>query len=165
MKKELAMGMLAEVKPEVAIGHSLWEAHACIGVWALCACLAMLRKVVDLWSAEYRDKHGMKFNKSAGEKDNVYWRLQKIASENRLYSESIHSIIDALRLDANDALHDKTTCFGGTIGRFDGSQLADIRNPFQLLHQTTVYLIRSTMPNVKVMYSDSSRWSKDPPSN
>src|SRR5262245_7131602 len=89
---------LAEARSEDAIKHAIWEAHACIGQWAFCASLAMLRKAVDLWSAKYRDEHGLAFDKSKGEKDDIYWRLQKIAEQNRLYADSIHEVINGLRL-------------------------------------------------------------------
>ena len=55
---------LRKVDPREAMVHALWESHACIGQWAFCACLAMLRKAIDIWSAVYRDQHGMTFDKT-----------------------------------------------------------------------------------------------------
>jgi hypothetical protein len=154
------MPILREVTINEAIGHALWEAHACIGQWAFCACLAMLRKALDLWSADYRDRNGMTFNK--GEHDNLYWRLQKIAGANALYRDSIHKIIDGIRLDANDAVHDSFVCSGGHSGTYEGPEIMAIRGPVEELHQLVVNLIRATMPGVVVVYSDASRWRSRP---
>ena len=154
---------LREAEPHEAIVHALWESHACIGRWAFCACLAMLRKAIDLWSAWYRDQHGMTFDSSAGERDNLYWRLQKIAAENKLYHHSIHEIIDSLRIDANDAVHEAVVCAGGHSGSYDGAAIMAIRGPFENLHSLVVKLITTTMPELKIVYSDLSRWRDKPP--
>ena len=154
---------LHEVNPNEAIIHALWESHTCIGQWAFCACLAMLRKAIDLWSAWYRDRHGMTFDRIAGEKDNIYWRLQKIATENKLYRDSIHTIIDGLRLDANDAVHAVVICAGGQPGDYDGAAIVAIREPFEYLHSLVVKLISTTMPGTNILYSDHSRWRDKPP--
>lgn len=153
--------MLKTVSVDEAIAHALWEAHTCIGQWAFCACLAMLRKALDLWSAEYRDRHGMTFNKAEKEHDNLYWRLRKISEDNPLYNEAIHSIIDELRLDANDAVHLSTVCAGGRIGTFDGPAIISIRQPYEQLHRLIVSLVTTTMPNMRIIYSDTSRWKKE----
>jgi hypothetical protein len=157
------MPIVREVSINEAIGHALWEAHACIGQWAFCACLAMLRKALDLWSTEYRDRHGMTFDNNHGERDNLYWRLQKIASANALYRDSIHKIIDGIRLDANDAVHDSSVCSGGRVGTYDGSAILAIRGPVERLHALVVNLILTTMPGVSVVYSAKSRWRPTPP--
>jgi len=154
---------LREVDRREAIVHSLWEAHVCIGQWAFCACLAMLRKSVDLWSAGYRDQHQMTFDASAGERDNTYWRLSKIAGENKLYRESIHAIIDGLRLDANEAVHESVVCTGGQSGSYDGVAIVMIREPYERLHDLIVQLIVTTTPGLTPIYSETSRWREKPP--
>jgi hypothetical protein len=155
------MPILRETSFNNAIGHALWEAHACIGQWAFCACLAMLRKALDLWSSDYRDKQGMSFNK--GENDNLFWRLKKIAEGNALYRDSIHQIIDAIRLDANDAVHNCFVCSGGHVGTRDGPTISALRAPVQKLHQLVVNLITTTTRDIEIVYSDESRWKTTPP--
>lgn len=88
----------------------------------------------------------MTFDKSAGEKDNIYWRLQKIAAENKLYRDSIHAIIDGLRLDANDAIHEPVICAGGRAGSYDGAAIVAIKEPFEHVHSLIFNLINTTMP-------------------
>src|SRR5258706_8992941 len=124
--RDAARITLEETSREEAIRHALWEAHACVGQWAFCASLAMLRKAVDLWSAKYRDEHGLTFEKSKNERDNIYWRLQKIAEQNPLYAGSVHEVIDGLRLDANDAVHEALVCPGGRSGSYDGEAITAI---------------------------------------
>lgn len=140
-----------------AIGHALWEADACMKEWAYCAALTMMRKALDLWSADYRDRMALTFNKNAGEKDDLYWRLKKIAEQNPLYQVSIHTIIDGLRLSANEAVHEPTVCFGGTTGTFDAGDLVMIENPPKVLHATVVTLIAMSMPGVPVKYASRRR--------
>ena len=154
---------LRAVEPSEAIRHALWEAHACIGQWTFCAFLAMLRKAVDLWSAGYRDTHEMTFDRATGEKDDIYWRLRKIADANPLYQGSIHEIIDGLRLDANEAVHDPTVCVGGQSGTWDGAGTMAIRGRAERLHGLVLSLISTTTPNFQAYYSDTSRWRKAPP--
>jgi hypothetical protein len=152
---------LRRVSVNEAMAHALWEAHACIGQWAFCACLAMLRKAVDLWSGDYRDRNGMTFNKEAGERDDVFWRLRKIAEANPLYKDSIHLIIDGLRDEGNDALHDPVVCAGGRSGTYDGSAIENIRGPFVRLHALVVDLIKTTS-RLTPLYSDERRWPDKP---
>jgi hypothetical protein len=157
------MPILREVSSDKAIGHALWEAHACIGQWAFCACLTMLRKALDIWSADYRDRSGMSFDKTKGERDILYWRLKKIAESNALYRDSIHQIIDGIRLDANDAVHNCFMCVAGFVGTRDGSTIAALREPVEKLHQLVVNLIVTTRRDIEVGYSDESRWKPTPP--
>lgn len=155
------MAIIRETSIDKAIGHALWEAHACIGQWAFCACLAMLRKALDLWSADYRDRSGMTFSKP--EWDNLYWRLQKIAAANTLYRDSIHTIIDGVRLDANDAVHNSFVCSGDRTGTYDGPEIMAIREPVEKLHQLVVNLIHATKSGIHVVYSDKACWRPTPP--
>jgi len=145
-----------------AIGHSLWEAHACVGPWAFCAGLAMLRKAIDLWSGIYRDKYGMRFLIKNKEKDNLYWRLHKIAEKNNLYKDSIHTIIDKLRIKANENIHEPYVCSGGRAGTYYGDEITQRKNTFLSLHKVVVDLIASTMPDVEIIYSDKNEWKKSP---
>ena len=156
------MNTLREVPINEAIKHTLWEAHACIGQWAFCACLAMLRKALDLWSGEYRDLYRMTFDKAKGEKDVLYWRLKKIADDNKLYRDSISHIIDGLRISANEAVHDSTVCEGGRVGTFDGIAIESIRQPYLQIFQLVVDLITTTLEDIRVVYSDSSQWREKP---
>ena len=153
---------LREVERGEAIDHALWEAHASIGQWAICASLAMLRKAVDLWSADYRDRHDLSFDASAGERDNVYWRLQKIAAANPLYRDSIHEIVDGLRLDANDAVHQAVVCAGGHAGTYDAAAITAIQSPALRLHSLVSQLVATTMRGVIPKQSDTSRWRGKP---
>ena len=153
---------LREVERSEAIGHALWEAHTCIGQWAICAALAMLRKVVDLWSADYRDRHDLTFDASVGERDNVYWRLQKIAVANPLYGDAIHEILDGLRIDANDAIHQAIVCAGGHEGTYDAAAIMAIRAPALKLHGLVSQLVATTLRSFKPKISDESRWRGKP---
>ena len=149
--------ILRNASPKEAIGHALWEADACMKEWAFCAALAMMRKALDLWSADYRDRMNLTFDKAAGERDDLYWRLKKIAEQNPLYRESVHTILDGLRLSANEAVHDPTVCAGGTSGTFDGSGLVMIEGPPNRLHATVVTLITMSMPGIPVVYANRRR--------
>lgn len=135
---------LKEVDMRIAIFHALEEAYKCIDAHAFCACLVMIRKAIDLWSSWYRDQHGMTFNKQAREKDDLYWRLAKIAAANPLYDLSIHHIIDALRLEANSTVHDPIICTPppGNYGPYKEV----IIKPYQDLHAQVTTLIISTLP-------------------
>ncbi len=135
--------LLTKVDPIRAIHHALREAHDCIQYRHYCGALSLLRKVVDLWSGLYRDKHGMAFNREAGESDNVYWRLKKIADENKIYRDALHDIIDGLRLNGNGALHDPTICVD-LVGTYDGISLANIKAPYERLFATTAKLVELT---------------------
>jgi hypothetical protein len=105
----------------------------------------------------------MAFDKQAGERDRLYWRLTKIAAENRLYRDSIHQIIDGLRLSANDAIHDSTVCSGGQPRSLDAVVIVSLREPIEDLHRTVVTLVAATMPDIRIVYSDQSRWRREPP--
>ncbi len=124
-----------------AIGHALGEARSCFGHSEYCAGLAMLRKAVDLWSAAYRDEHGMTFDRTANERDNLYWRLQKIAEANPLYKSTVHEIVDGLRISANEAVHDPVVCFWGTTGTFEVSARVLRDEPYDYLHSTISKLV------------------------
>jgi len=99
---------LMKVDRESAMEHALKEARVCINAGAFCACLAMLRKALDLWTAEYRDRFELVFG--GKERDTLHWRLQKIADANPIYAATVHAAINGLKLDANDALHDEVMC-------------------------------------------------------
>ncbi len=149
--------LVRKVERVEAIRHSLWEAQVCIVRLAICGSLAMLRKAVDLWSADYRDRHGLTFDATAGERDNVYWRLQKIAGANPLYRDSIHEIVDGLRLDANDAIHEPVVCRGGHAVSLDAAGIAAIQAPALKLSTFVSQLIATTMRGVVPTESDVAR--------
>ena len=147
----MARVLLREVDPKQAIAHAIWEARTCVDAWAFCAALAMLRKAIDLWSVEYQERHGLSFDSKAGEKDNIFWRLQKIAGENKLYADAIHQVIDELRLDANDAVHNSKVCIGENRG-YQGHQTLEtplspdsIKAPYSRLVTLVSGLISMTM--------------------
>lgn len=151
---------LIECPPLEAIEHAIWESDVCIGQWAFCASLTMLRKALDLWSGLYRDQHNMTF--ARGERDNLYWRLRKIADANPLYRDSIHEVMDSLRIDANDAVHNAFVCAGGRPGTYDGPAIVAIRDPYIELQGRVMYLISSTTPGWTPMMSDKNRWRDRP---
>jgi len=151
----MAQLSLRRVAPREAIAHALWEADVCLRQRAFCACLAMLRKALDLWSAEYRDTHGLTFNRGAGERDDVYWRLRKIADENKLFQTSIDTILDSLALappsasaagrdSAHDGDEDAIVCRGGSPFGDDGLLGVRTRDSYKRLHDMVVHLIGST---------------------
>ena len=107
----------------------------------------------------------MTFDKKLGERDILYWRLRKIADANPLYRESIHNIIDSIRLDANDAVHNSSVCLGGRAGTYDGDAIMAIRHPFERLHALVVKLITSTMSDIFVVYSHEARWRPASPTS
>ncbi len=130
-----------------AIRHALWEASQAMSrPWMFCACVAMLRKTVDIWSKYFRDELGITFNK--GERDDLKTRLQKIAEANKLYRETIGTVIDRLRIDANEALHDVNTCVGGRGGTWDGPAIVAIEAPYRELWSLVMNLLSGTMPGL-----------------
>lgn len=135
------------VTPREAIAHALWEADVCLRQWAFCGCLAMLRKALDLWSAGYRDKHGLAFNQGVGERDDLYGRLRKIAEENKLYEETIHTIIDGVHEDAPDGA---VVCRGGYVSSYDGLAAMRTKECYRRLHELVVTLIAATTPDLPI---------------
>jgi hypothetical protein len=152
---------LRRVGPREAIAHALWEAGACLRSCAFCACLAMLRKALDLWSLEYRARHGLHENERGGAGD-LTTRLTKIAEENRLYSATIAAILDAL--SAGDAqgdlpsgggssrtgpsLYGGIVCRGGYASSHDGYAISRIKETYRALHEQVITLIAATTPDL-----------------
>lgn len=148
-KRRLSRVKLFElVDPPKAILHALDEAGGCITNWHLCAATAMIRKALDLWSGEYRDKHDLKFDRQAGERDDLFWRLEKIAAQNPLYRDSIHTIMQQLRDDGNDALHHPMVCIRPSTP-FPGMVHSDSRRAIRETLRQVAALIASTMPVVR----------------
>lgn len=81
----------------------------------------------------------------------------------RISSTAIHAIINDLRSDANDAIHEPIVCAGGQPGSYDGAAIMAIREPFERLHSLVINLINTTMPGLTIVYSDRSRWRDKPP--
>lgn len=133
------------VSVHAAITHALSEAYNCIERSNFCAGVAMMRKSVDLWSKDWRDSNKITFSKRKRENDNLYWRLKKFAAQNPAYEESVHHIIDALRIQANEALHDATICpeHISRPGRFP-TPYHDLRVPFHQVHDLVESVIKAT---------------------
>jgi hypothetical protein len=152
---------LRRAAPREAIAHALWEADVCLRQRAFCACLAMLRKALDLWSAEYRDTHGLTFNRGGGERDDVYWRLRKIAGENKLFQTAIDTILDSLtfappsasitpRDGAHDGEAEAIVCRGGSLFGDDGLLAGRTKESYRRLHEMVVHLIASTAADLPI---------------
>lgn len=152
---------LRRAAPREAIAHALWEADVCLRQGAFCACLAMLRKTVDLWSAEYRDTHGLTFNPGGGERDNVYWRLRKIAGENKLFQTAIGTILDSLtfappfasiapRDGAHDGEAEAIICRGASLFGTDGLLAVRTKDSYRRLYEMVVHLIASTEADLPI---------------
>lgn len=131
-----------------AIAHALWEADVCIRQWAFCACLAMLRQALDLWSGEYRDRYGMTFNTEMGERDDLYWRLTKIADENRVLRATVHEIVRCLDEGTRDGTTSTRVCRTGHL--VDGESPAAVRQraTYRRLHEQVVTLITTASPEL-----------------
>ena len=155
---------LRRVSPREAIAHALWEAGVCLRSSAFCACLAMLRKALDLWSADYRAQHGWDGNESAGDAGDLTTRLTKIAEENRLYAATIATILDALRYEEGGgggdlssrglssrtrlSPHDGIVCRGGYASSHDGYAISRIKETYRALHEQVITLITATTPEL-----------------
>ncbi len=137
-----------KVTAREAVVHALWEADACLRQWAFCACLTMLRQALDLWSAEYRDRHGMTFRRAAGEQDTLYWRLTKIASENTACRGAIQAIIRELADSRDSDAHDVCVCLVGHPMSYDSQTAAQLRASYKHLHEQVVALIAATTPDL-----------------
>ncbi|HKV45266.1 MAG TPA: hypothetical protein VJT32_11430 [bacterium] len=148
----MTMGQLAlrRAAPREAIAHALWEAEVCLRQWAFCACLAMLRKALDLWTVGYRDKHGLTFDWSGGERDDLHGRLRKIAEENKLYRETIQTIMEGLCQEADDTAHGAVVCRGGYVTAYDGLAATRIKEAYRRLHEMVVSLIAATTPDLPI---------------
>jgi len=138
---------LRRVAPREAIAHALWEAGVCLRSSAFCASLEMLRKALDLWSADYRDRHGLDGDRGKGEPGDLIWRLRKIAGENKLYCDTIHTILDVL---SHETAVPGTgiVCRGGYAGNYDGYAVARIKETYRNLHELVVTSITSTTPEL-----------------
>jgi hypothetical protein len=154
---------LRRVSPREAIAHALWEAGACLRSSAFCACLAMLRKALDLWSLDYRAQHRLDGDESACDAGDLTARLTKIAEENRLYSATIATILDALSyeegaggdlssrgLSSRTGLspHDGIVCRGGYASSHDGYAISRIKETYRALHEQVITLITATIPEL-----------------
>jgi hypothetical protein len=155
---------LRSVSPREAIAHALWEAGACLRSSAFCACLAMLRKALDLWSLDYRAQRGVDGEERAGDAGDLTTRLTKIAVENRLYSATIATILDALNCDegwaggdlsarglsrgTGPSPHGGIVCRGGYASSHDGYAVSRIKEAYRALHEQVLTLITATTPEL-----------------
>jgi hypothetical protein len=138
---------LRKVAPREAIAHALWEAGVCLRSAAFCACLEMLRKALDLWSAEYGEKHGSGTDRSMDGDDELAERLRKIAAENKLYRETIHTILGSLQNGTHEG-HAAIVCRGGYASSYDGLAVTRIKASYRNLHEMVVTLITATTPEL-----------------
>ncbi len=155
---------LRRVSPREAIAHALWESGACLRASAFCACLAMLRKALDLWSLDYRAQHGLDGDEGARGGGDLTARLVKIAEENKLYSATIATIVDALSHqegeDGGDlssrgvssrpglSLRGGIVCRGGYASSHDGYAISRIKETYRVLHEQVTTLITATTPEL-----------------
>lgn len=138
---------LRRAAPREAIAHALWEAGVCLRSSAFCASLAMLRKALDLWSADYRRRHGLDGERGGDDPRDLAARLTAIAQENRLYADTIHTILESLRHDAQ-GLDAGMVCRGGYASSFDGYAVTRIKETYRNLHELVVTLITATTPEL-----------------
>jgi hypothetical protein len=141
---------LTKVGTREAIAHALWEADVCLRQWAFCACLAMLRWALDLWTAEYRNTHGLTFNRPSGESDTLYWRLTKIAEENKLLRVPIEAIIHNLR--EGDTSHsgaaEQHVCRVGHSMTSNSLAANRLKSPYRNLQELVLTLITTATPDL-----------------
>jgi hypothetical protein len=134
--------------PREVIAHALWEADVCLRQRAFCACLAMLRKALELWSADYRDRYGLSFDRGVGERDDLYWRLTKIAGENKLCAATIHTILATIREDTPDGPHGLVICRGGYASIQDDFAATRLKDAYRHLHELVVTLVTAAAPQL-----------------
>jgi hypothetical protein len=156
---------LRRVAPREAIAHALWEAGVCLRSSAFCACLAMLRKALDLWSLDYGARHGLDGGGGAADPGDLAGRLTKIAEENKLYCDTIVAILETLSHEEGGLGADPSSprgltapaglssyqgivCRGGYATSHDGYALARIKETYRNLHEQVITLITSTTPEL-----------------
>lgn len=138
---------LRKVTPREAIAHALWEAGVCLRSTAFCASLAMLRKALDLWSADYHRRYDPDGGRGADAPGDLAWRLTKIAEENRLYGPAITSILETLDHDAHGP-ETGVVCRGGYATGYDDCAVARIKQTYRNLHELVVTLVSATTPEL-----------------
>jgi hypothetical protein len=138
---------LRRVTSREAIAHALWEAGVCLRSSAFCASLVMLRKALDLWSADYGERHGWDGDQAETRPGDLVWRLGKIAEENKLYSDTIRTILDTLGDERHDP-HAGIACRGGYATGYDGYALTRIKETYRNLHELVITLITATTPEL-----------------
>jgi hypothetical protein len=107
----------------------------------------MLRKALDLWSADYRERHGLDGDRGEGEPGDLGGRLTKIAEENKLYRDAIYTILDCLGHDAGSP-EMGIVCRGGYVNGYDGYAVARIKETYRNLLDQVVTLITATTPEL-----------------
>jgi hypothetical protein len=130
-----------------AIAHALWEAGACVRASAFCACLAMLRKALDLWAIDYAERHRRSSSDREGGSADLTVRLMRIAAENEAHRAAIHLIAESLGHDAPDA-YSALVCRGGSVTGFNGYALSRVKETYRDLHEAVVTLIAATIPDL-----------------
>jgi hypothetical protein len=138
---------LRRVAAREAIAHALWEAGVCLRSSAFCATLAMLRKALDLWSADYRERHGLDGDRGADEPGNLAWRLTKIGEENKLYCDTIRVVLQSLNHEGFGP-EAGVVCRGGYVSGYDGYAITRIKETYRNLHELIVTLITATTPEL-----------------
>jgi len=131
-----------------AIAHLLWEADVCLRQRAFCACLAMLRAAVDLWSRDYRDRFGLTLDVAAGERDTLYWRLVRIAEENKLLRTAIAAIIRGLGEAGDGDGPDGRVCHPGRTLGPDGLAAARLKASYRELQELVLGLVATGAPDL-----------------
>ena len=156
---------LRRVTPREAIAHALWEAGVCLRSSAFCACLAMLRKALDLWSLDYGARHRLDGDGGTAAPGGLAERLTKIAEENKVYGDTIVAILETLSNEeggpgaglpsprgvtsqAGRSWPEGIVCRGGYATSHDGYAVARIKETYRNLHEQVITLITSTTPEL-----------------
>ncbi len=133
-----------------ALVHVLHEADRCLRQWALCAFLEMLRRGLDLWSAEYCHRHGIA-GPPPGIPDVLGWRLRRIADAApgiRGLLGTLGAALDVETPGAGERM--PCVCRVGSTILPDSLAGARVRSAHRDLYDTVLSLVSATLPDVIV---------------
>lgn len=124
-----------------AIDHAFKEAETAHKAGAHCAELAMLRTTLDLWSSQFRLQDGKELWKPEAP---LAAKLKALSEQNPIYRDTLHSLIDQLRIDTRNTLHRGFVC-----GRASGSPYPHaIHWDFATLFNQVFSFVHGTMPGL-----------------
>lgn len=133
-----------------ALVHTLHEADRCLRQWTLCAFLEMLRRALDLWSAEYMDRVRVPGG-SAGGRETLRGRLRRIADTNPSCQPAIEAVASFLDL-VDSPPEERVPSFcpvGSTVvpGSLAATRLQAVHRD---LYEQVAALVAATLPDVIV---------------